>query len=355
MNTCNVTVNRLPVKTWNRLRMNQASVSQVLVPEEGPLAAEGESLPEYSLAGAFQGMDTGCGSGLTELLEAGGIRPRILKASGADHNNAFRLDYFFEDGGRAGHRTCLEVEEGSSAVVLMDFASPDQGAAGQGIVQTLIHLNKNARLHLVQIQRVGQGYTFFNDLGAVCEDGSALTLTQLVLSGAQSYTGVLSALRGAGSSLDASVAYSLREKDRLDMNYVARHYGRKTTSNISAAGTLRAGSFKLFRGTIDFIRGSAGAVGSEKEDVLLFDDSCINQTIPLILCEEEDVEGNHGASIGRPNEEVLFYLTSRGIPMEEAYALLARARLDAAAGRIPEDAFRQEILEYIKKGGAANG
>ena len=49
----------------------------------------------------------------------------------------------------------------------------------------------------------------------------------------------------------------------------------------------------VFRGTIDFKFGAAGAEGEEKEDVLLLGDDVINQTIPLILCAEEDVQGNH--------------------------------------------------------------
>ena len=70
---------------------------------------------------------------------------------------------------------------------------------------------------------------------------------------------------------------------------------------------------KLFRGSIDFVKGCAGSVGNEKEDVLLLGDDVVNQTIPLILCAEEDVEGNHGASIGELDEKTLFYLMSRGI------------------------------------------
>ena len=57
-----------------------------------------------------------------------------------------------------------------------------------------------------------------------------------------------------------------------------------------------------------------GAKGDEKEDVLLVGDNMVNQTIPLILCAEEDVEGNHGASIGKLDENMLFYAATRGIP-----------------------------------------
>ena len=58
---------------------------------------------------------------------------------------------------------------------------------------------------------------------------------------------------------------------------------KKTECAINAAGALRDTAFKLFRGTIDFIKGSAGSVGNEKEEVLLIDEKCVNQTIPIIL------------------------------------------------------------------------
>ena len=70
---------------------------------------------------------------------------------------------------------------------------------------------------------------------------------------------------------------------------------------------------KVFRGSIDFKRGASGAKGTESEQVLLLGDDVINQTIPLILCAEEDVEGNHGAAIGELDEELslIHILTSK--------------------------------------------
>ena len=85
---------------------------------------------------------------------------------------------------------------------------------------------------------------------------------------------------------------------------MALHEGKKTQSNMQAGGVLRDHAFKLYRGTIDFKWGAKGAVGNEKEDVLLLSNDVVNQTIPLILCAEEDVEGNHGATIGKLDDEL---------------------------------------------------
>ena len=128
------------------------------------------------------------------------------------------------------------------------------------------------------------------------------------------------------------------------MNYVAEHIGKKTVSSMNAGGVLRDKAHKLFRGTIDFPLGSSGAKGDENEDVLILGEDVINQTVPLILCAEENVEGTHGASIGRPSDDVLFYLASRGLDEEEACNLMARAKLDALCSKIGD-----EELETLAK------
>ena len=73
----------------------------------------------------------------------------------------------------------------------------------------------------------------------------------------------------------------------------------------------------------------------------------MNRTIPLILCDEEDVEGNHGASIGKLSEETMFYLTSRGIKEDEVYRMMARARLDLVTAMIPDEMIRERIHRYL--------
>ena len=85
----------------------------------------------------------------------------------------------------------------------------------------------------------------------------------------------------------------------------------------------------------------------EVQDQLLLGDGVVNQTIPLILCGEEDVEGNHGATIGRLDEKMLFYLASRGIPEEAARSLLARARIEAVVDLLPE-ALAEEAHKFME-------
>ena len=74
----------------------------------------------------------------------------------------------------------------------------------------------------------------------------------------------------------------------------------------------------------------------------------MNKTMPVILCQEEDVDGRHGATIGQLGEELLFYMQSRGIDEEEAKKIMIKARLESVARMIPNPEIMQKVQYYIQ-------
>jgi Fe-S cluster assembly scaffold protein SufB len=202
-------------------------------------------------------------------------------------------------------------------------------------------------LKLIQIERLGNGYTFLNDIGGRVENSGRVELIHLVLDGGHTYLGVQIDLAGYKSALKADIGYRVGGDHTLDINYFANHTGKKTTCDINAKGVLRDHARKVFRGTIDLKKGSSGSVGNEKEDVLMMDDTVRNQTLPVILCTEEDVVGNHGATIGRLDESVLFYLQSRGMDREAVYEMMADARVASVVHLIEDERTRAEAERYL--------
>lgn len=349
MNEMDMVINRLPAKTWNHLRMNESTVKGVQIKSAGALTVSGPDLKEdAALIEGYASIDSGAGHDLDLLAEHAGIQIQSFSSvsSGEKTAEPLRLSFSYTDGDESMNRIGLTVREGQCLDVIMDYAS-EEHAAGFAAVQTKIHVCYGGRLRLIQLQRMGAGFTLINDIGAVCEEDADMELIQLVLSGRCTYQGCEAALKGDGSTLKADIAYAVSGGDLLDINAVVRHIGKNTACEINAAGSLSDHAKKTFRGTIDFVKGAKGAVGNEREEVLLVDEKVVNQTIPLILCAEEDVVGNHGASIGRPDEEVLFYLTSRGISVDEAYRMLKNAKLEAACGKIWDEATRQEMLGFL--------
>ena len=84
-----------------------------------------------------------------------------------------------------------------------------------------------------------------------------------------------------------------------------------------------------------------------KESVLMLGDGVINKTVPLILCAEENVVGNHGATIGELDDETLFYFESRGIGKAEAENILARAAIERLARETGDEETEKLIIKIL--------
>ena len=152
------------------------------------------------------------------------------------------------------------------------------------------------------------------------------------------------ALPGKCAALRADLGYLARRSDTADIDLTVEQLGKSTVSEIHASGALMERAKKVFRGTIDFKRGSAGSVGSENETVLLLGEDAENKTVPVILCAEENVEGSHGATIGELDADTLFYFASRGIDRAAAEAILARAAVERLARMAEDEAFSARAL-----------
>ena len=59
------------------------------------------------------------------------------------------------------------------------------------------------------------------------------------------------------------------------------------------------------------------------------------------------MEGNHGASIGKLDESLLFYLQSRGLSLDEIYQMMSRAKIEAVSSKIEDQKTREDILAAL--------
>ncbi len=244
----------------------------------------------------------------------------------------------------SAENTVCTVPAGSEQILVLP-----EDVSAQNIT---VDIEPHALFRLIQIRKDTGSDSRFSDIHVNCQEGSRFEWYRIVLGGT-SYDNCSVALSGADSSFAAEIGYRLDGQDLLDVNCEAIHTGRRTNSTIHASGVMSGTSSKILRGTIDLKRGCKGAVGNEQEDVLLLDETVTNRSVPVILCSEEDVEGNHGASIGQLDEDLVFYLESRGIPREAVYEMMAKARIDAVIRKLPESVLAAEFPEYLHKEEAA--
>lgn len=201
-----------------------------------------------------------------------------------------------------------------------------------------------ARVDITVYLTASDAVTCVEDSGFVLDEGARVNVRHVVLGGGFTATGLAADLRGDRSRIDVDTSYLASGTQQRDFNYIIRHRGRKTVSNMDANGVLTGTSKKCLRGTIDLIHGAKGAEGNERETVLLASKGVDNKTVPNILCDEDDVAGNHGATIGHVRPDQLFYAACRGLSQEQAEALFLSAKLEDAALQAPNDAVRANVV-----------
>ncbi|MCR4891756.1 MAG: SufD family Fe-S cluster assembly protein [Lachnospiraceae bacterium] len=345
-------INQLPTLTWNFLNLNSVHID-----EEVPLNHRGDMFIRNIPGGitvrmngsVLQDVRTGMGDYVNHLMNDHQIETLGLSVSaGQVVSDPVKLNYVLGEGDGILRRQEIVAEEGSEITVVMDYTAGRRESGFFGI-QTKLHAKKHALIRLVKVNLLGDRYLHFEDIGGVAEEGGRIELIQLELGGGRNYVGGSFDLKGRKSVFSGNVGYLCRGSQLLDMNYAMNHIGRKTESSLQVKGALRDKAVKNFRGTIDFRRGAAGAVGDEQEDTLLLSPGVDNKTLPIILCDEENVEGTHGASIGRLSEDILFYMNSRGISAHEAEILMTKARLNSVRRLIKDENTLGKIQQFIEE------
>lgn len=227
-------------------------------------------------------------------------------------------------------------------VVTADSAS----GAGTGVTGSSIRVfaGPRARVSITRVQTLADGFTDLDDLGLFVDDDAVVDVRQAVLGAGRTYTGFAGDLRGDRSRVTTDTRYLGHDDQVHDLNYVIRHHGRQSECAMNANGVLSGRSQKTYRGTIDLVRGCKGSVGNEKETVLLVDEGVVNKTVPVILCNEDDVVGNHGATIGHVRPDQMFYLASRGLDKRQAEHMFLRSMLEEAALTAPDERAREGVV-----------
>ncbi|NLK26834.1 MAG: Fe-S cluster assembly protein SufD [Clostridiales bacterium] len=242
----------------------------------------------------------------------------------------------------------IHAMEGSELTVIVDYESLDNHVAYHNGL-TRIYCEKDAILNYIIVQKLSEESTHLGACIAKLEENATINYIIVELGSKNNITNVRNDLLGNQSSANIHTVYMGEGQRELDINYICNHYGKESKSNIEVKGVLQDQSNKIFKGTLDFKKGAKKAVGQEEEYVVLLSDKVRNRSVPLLLCTEEDVSGQHAASAGRIEEDKLFYLMTRGFSEVQAKKLIVEATIRPVIDRIEEKTLRDAIYEEIRR------
>lgn len=256
--------------------------------------------------------------------------------------------YYNTDNGNLVENQVIYLKEGSDITLIEIFQSENEKNDLLG-VRTRVYAEKDAHIKMVRVNLLGNQTEHFDDMGFHMNHNAKAELVSIELGGSRAYTGFRSELVGVNSQFLSDVGYVCNGERLLDLNFVANLWGKKASTNMDTSGVLMDRATKVYRGSIDFKEGAKNSSGFETENTLHFSPKVINKSIPLILCHEHEVEGDHGATIGRLDEKLLFYINARGIDRESARELMTMATINAVTNKILDEEVESLVRDYVRE------
>ena len=238
------------------------------------------------------------------------------------------------------------ANEGISATFIFKYESPrDLESYHNGIIK--LNAKENSNINIIIINLLSNTSINLLSIENKIEKEANVTYTIVDFGGEKTITNYYSNVAGDFAKNNLNTIYLGKDKELLDLNYIAELYGKKSNVNIEVQGALKDKARKNFKGTIDFKTGCKKAVGEENENCMLLSDTAKSIALPMLLCSEEDVEGAHRSSAGKIGEKELFYIMSRGFDLKEAQKLLVRANFNKILENIKNEELKLKILEEI--------
>jgi Fe-S cluster assembly scaffold protein SufB len=210
-----------------------------------------------------------------------------------------------------------------------------------------VNAKSNSRTNIVVINMLNKNSSNFLSIENVLEESSNVNYTIVDFGGKTSVTNYYSKLDGKGAKANINTIYLGKDEQVFDINYIAELFGENTETNIEVQGALKDEAKKNFKGTIDFKKGSKKAKGDENEFCMLLSDKAKSKALPMLLCHEDDVVGNHSSATGKIDEKELFYIKSRGINEKDAQKLIIRAKLNKTIDKIEDKNIKQFVIEKL--------
>lgn len=324
------TGNILDYKTYSYLNVNEVGVEGTEV--------RGEE--QASAAEVFKEYDYGISKEMVELHDTSSTIAKQYNITCAKDLGVHRLD------GDEDEIVTLDFNVAENARLTGYFASRKKAGYRSALVR--IHVKKNAVARLYFVNMDESEVANYLSLGAIVEEGAKLDCYIFHMGDGDETSNVKCYLKGENGLGNIQSIYLGKGGQSYDLVYDMIHEGIDTTSNLVVDGALMDNAYKVFKSRIDFLEGSKHSRGNEEEFAILLDSTARSLSVPALLSHEDDVEGNHAASAGRIDQDMLFYFLTRGFDEKTAERMIIDAKFAPVIDAVVYENERAMIYEQLE-------
>ena len=251
------------------------------------------------------------------------------------------------EGDRAWHlRHLIELRQGAQLSVVEHHLA---GAAHTHLANTVthVHLAAQAKLTHARVQDDAVGATVIARTDAVLARDAVYRRIDLELGAALSRHELNVALQGESAQLHANGVLLATGKRHLDTRLSIDHAGRDSACELTWRGLGAGRSRVAFHGGILIREGADGSAAMLSNKNLLLSEGAEIDTQPVLEIHADEVQAAHGATVGQLDPTVMFYLRSRGLPAEQARALLTAAFCRETLVVIEDSRLREQLTATL--------
>lgn len=243
--------------------------------------------------------------------------------------------------------TIIVTGANSRVHVVEDFRSSDEDIVALPVAEIIP--GEGAEVRYTVLHRWGKETQVFAEQRVLCTARDSAFVGFNFATGGKVVKGHLeSSLEGRGSS---SELYGLTMNDgdqHSDFYTVQDHIGDDTRSDLLFKSALKESARSVYYGLTRVGLGSHNSDANQENRNLLLSPTAKADSDPVLEILTHDViRASHGATVGKVDEEQLYYLETRGIPPLAAEALLVRAFLGQVLDHIPDEPLREQLGDVL--------
>ncbi|MEZ5070305.1 MAG: Fe-S cluster assembly protein SufD [Bacteroidales bacterium] len=246
------------------------------------------------------------------------------------------------------HRNLIVLEENASAeVIICDHTLSPHMFLTNSVTEARV--GSNASLDLLRLQNEHNNSCQVTNTWIHQEKDSRCQHSTIILHGGMVRNNLHVKLAGPGAESHALGLFLIDKNQHVDNFTVIDHLEPNCTSNQHYKGVLDDTSTGAFSGKIHVHPDAQKTAAYQSNNNILLTDTAKMHTKPQLEIYADDVKCSHGATVGQLDEEAMFYLQSRGIPMAESRLMLMHAFAGEVISRIKQPALQERITDLVSK------
>lgn len=246
-------------------------------------------------------------------------------------------------------RILVVLEGGASIDYLHENLSPEMEADASFVGATELLVQNGATLRFVNLQDWGHSmFEFSHQRAHVGNDGQLDWITGQ-MGGRLVKAFMEIELDGPGSWGRMSGMYFPSAKQLMDLDTQQNHNAPHTTSDLLFKGVLKDQARSVWQGMIKAKPGAVKTDGFQANRSMILGSEARADSIPGLEIMVDDVRCTHASATGQIEEEVIFYLMSRGLPRDEAVKLAVDGFFVPVLDRIPFEPVRSRLMAYVER------